>query len=286
MKIGIIGSGRVGCSIGKFFMNHNTSVVGYYDQVEESAIEAAEFTGTDSFQSMEELVLLSDTLFITTPDGIIGDVWDLIRGMSISNKIVCHCSGSLSSVVFSGIETTGAYACSIHPMLAFSDRFTSYEQLNNAFLSVEGDEYAVRTIRDLFEAFGNTIYEIGKDKKALYHAAASVISNQVVAVLDMGYEMLASCGFSKDDAIKATNKLVMGNVQNVISKGTVAALTGPIDRNDVETVRKHLMAIDKEDVELYVALARRLLRLAREKNPKKDYDDMRRLLYEEYSGNI
>lgn len=40
--------------------------------------------------------------------------------------------------------------CSIHPMLPFSNRFSSYEQLNKAFFTVEGQDAAVEAISGLF----------------------------------------------------------------------------------------------------------------------------------------
>ena len=97
----------------------------------ERANEAAQFTSTDNLETIEDLVAASDTLFITTTDGEIANVWDRIRQMSIENKIICHFSGSLSSDQFQGIGDTKAHGVSIHPMLAFSDKYTSYQQLKN-----------------------------------------------------------------------------------------------------------------------------------------------------------
>ena len=75
-------------------------------------------------------------------------------------------------------------------------------------------------------------------KKAKYHAAASILSNQVIAVLDMGYTLLEDCGFTRAEAVRATGQLVMRNIENVLEAGCDGALTGPIERNDIETVKK------------------------------------------------
>jgi predicted short-subunit dehydrogenase-like oxidoreductase (DUF2520 family) len=280
MKIGIVGAGRVGFSIGKYLSERQSdmSVIGYYDTIRNNAVEAAQFTGTESFQDLERLVELSDTLFITTPDGIIAQAWDCIKEMSLTNKIICHFSGSLSSVVFSGMEETGASGCSIHPMLAFSDKYSSYQQLEKAFFTIEGDAKAVEVMSHHLKSLGNTVCPINGDKKALYHTAASILSNQVVAVLDTGYRLLAECGFSRDDAIKASEHLVRGNVENVIRQDTVQALTGPIDRGDVSTVQKHLAALNGEDKEMYCILGKKLVEIAQVKNPDRDYSEMLRLL--------
>ena len=287
MKIGIIGSGRVGFSIGKYLSENQVDLIGYYDRHPERAVEAADFTGTDSYPTMEALVEASDTLFLTTPDTEIAKAWDCIAKMSdgsnLYNKIICHFSGSLSSVVFQGIEATGASCASIHPMLAFSDKYSSYHQLNHAFLTIEGMTVAVHAMRSLFTELGNQVCEIDKNCKELYHCAASVLSNQVIAVLESGYQMLERCGFTREAAMQATHGLIEGNVKNVLEKGCQAALTGPIERGDVLTVKKHLHALkeDRRNLEMYMNLGEKLVQIAEAKNPEKDYQEIKQIFESE-----
>ena len=71
MKTGIIGAGRVGCSLGKYFRSKNADLVGYYDTNAAAAEEAAAFTQTAGFDQVQQLVRESDILFITTPDSLL-----------------------------------------------------------------------------------------------------------------------------------------------------------------------------------------------------------------------
>lgn len=281
MQIGIIGAGRVGCSMGKYLVEHGADVLGYYDTNDRAAEEAAQFTGTERYDTLAELVSASRLIFITTPDGIILRVWEQIRHLPLAQKIICHCSGALSSDSFSGIEDTRAACLSIHPMLPFSNRFSSYEQLNKAFFTVEGQDAAVEAISGLFCSIGNEVCRIDGAKKAKYHAAASILSNQVIAVLDMGYSLLEDCGFTRAEAVRATGQLVMRNIENVLEAGCDGALTGPIERNDIETVKKHIACMqndDSDDVRLYKMLGTKLVNIAEKKNPDKDYTQMMELL--------
>lgn len=280
MNIGIIGAGKVGVSVGRYLKDNNIQISGFYDINSDNAAFAAHFTQTDCFSYLEELVKLSDTLFITTPDNVIGSVWDCIRNknMSVKNKIVCHFSGALSSDVFTDSQSTGAGVCSIHPMLAFSDKLTSYRIPANTFFAVEGDETAVSALKSLFESLGNTVCRIDKSKKSLYHTAASVLSNEIVAVLDLGYSLLEECGFSRYDAVKATQNLVSGNVKSVLENGCVNAMTGPVERNDLQTVKKHVDSLNGEDRQIYILLAKRLVKLAKIKNGDRDYAEMSEFL--------
>ena len=46
MKIGFIGAGKVGFTLGRYFSMDGIDVTGYYSRTSRSAMEAAEFTGT------------------------------------------------------------------------------------------------------------------------------------------------------------------------------------------------------------------------------------------------
>lgn len=281
MRIGIVGAGRVGCSIGKYLKEAGIPVVGYYSKSVESAQEAARFTETLVFDNISDIVSASDTLFITTPDDRIVEVWDCIADISIQNKIICHFSGSLSSVVFSGIEKTGASGCSIHPMLAFNNKFSSFKQLKNALFTIEGMDKAVSTIKNLFESLGNKVFTMKSEEKIRYHAAASVVSNQMIALYQIGIDSLVQCGFSEKDAQVLVAPLVSGNVNAFLKSGSKSALTGPVERNDVHTVEKHLNVLSGDDREIYRLLAKKLVNIAEDKNQNRDYCCMRRILEKE-----
>ena len=287
MQIGIIGAGRVGCSMGKYLVEHGADVLGYYDTNDRAAEEAAQFTGTERYDTLAELVSASRLIFITTPDGIILRVWEQIRHLPLAQKIICHCSGALSSDSFSGAKEAGVSCCSVHPMLPFSNKFSSYQQLEHAFFTVEGHPHAVQVITDLLTSYGNEVCRIDAAAKPEYHAAASILSNQVIAVLDTGYRLLEDCGFSRKKAVAATAALVRQNIENVLSQGCVHALTGPIERGDVATVEKHLHCLNTEDAALYRMLGTRLLAIAEGKNPAQNYENMRHVLLadEQEKGN-
>ena len=108
MKIGFIGAGRVGVTLGRYFdaqkkSMKNYDIIGYYDISESALKEAIILTKTKRF-TLEEIVINSDILFITVVDGAIKDVWNQIKDFNLEEKIVCHCSGAISSEVFSNIS--------------------------------------------------------------------------------------------------------------------------------------------------------------------------------------
>lgn len=280
MKIGFIGAGKVGFSLGKYFTKNNINVIGYYSSNINSAKKASEFTKTKYFKKVEEIIQESDIIFITTPDSVIKDIWNKIKELSIKNKIICHCSGSLSSNIFSNIESHGAYGYSTHPIYAFSDKYNSHIKLSEATITIEGSEVYLELIKNLFISIGNKVKIISKDNKSLYHAAAVISSNFVVALAQIGVEYLEKCGFNEEEALQALYPLMINNIKNIGCKGVKDSLTGPIERIDIETVLNHLMSIDSCDKELYKLLSKKLIYIAKIKNIDKDYSILEKMIGE------
>ncbi|MCH5251505.1 MAG: prephenate dehydrogenase/arogenate dehydrogenase family protein [Lachnospiraceae bacterium] len=291
MDIGIVGAGKVGCSIGKYLREQDIPVAGYFSKTKESVESAATFTETKAFNSLAELLAASDILFITTPDDCISEVWHRLAKESIQDKIICHFSGSLSSVVFSDMEQTGAFGCSIHPMYAFSSKFTSYEKLNQVLFTVEGHKQALAVIKPLLEKAGNRVCVIPPEKKVRYHAAASMVSNMMIGLYQLGLEMLMDCGFEAETAKTLIEPLVRGNLEAVLETSPEQALTGPIERNDKNTVEKHLTELTEKEKQVYVNLGGVLAEIAGRKNPDRDYTAIIKTLWnggknEEHSCDI
>ena len=72
----------------------------------------------------------------------------------------------------------------------------------------------------------------------------------------------------------ALRPLMLGNIDAMIEKDTVGALTGPAERADAETVSAHLRILSGDDREIYCLLTKKLVALAKQKNPERDYEQL------------
>ena len=281
VKVGFIGAGKVGFTLGKYFATHNAEVTGYYSRNTQSAEEAAKFTDTEAFSTIKEVIDESDALFLTVPDGAITSVYEEVIRYPIVGKVICHSSGALSSAeAFPGIKEKGAYACSVHPLFAVSDRYNAYSELADVFFAVEGSSDALNEIKKLMECAGLSYQIIDPLMKETYHCAASVASNLAVGLIDMSAELLVKCGFEYEDALKALKSLAEGNLKHVFEDGPVRALTGPVERADAGTVSKHLTALceNEEEREIYRLLSKRLIKIASRKHSDRDFEVISELL--------
>ena len=291
MRAGFIGAGKVGFSLGKYLKENGVEITGYFSKSPESAKSAADFTNTKLYKSIENILSDSDTLFITVPDGQISKVWDYMKNLDIKNKNICHCSGSISSTVFFDGENLGANIYSVHPLYAISDKCESWKHLNKAYFTVEGSAENLDEIKSIFERAGNKVIAMGAENKSLYHCGAVVVSNLVNGLFQVGAEMLVKCGFDKKDAKKALVPLFTGNADTLAEKGVAAALTGPVERNDLSTITKHIEAIkaawineseEKVGYEMiYLLLSEKLLSIAQEKHLDSDYLKMTEVIKNE-----
>lgn len=278
MKFGFIGAGKVGFSLGKYLADNNQTVVGYYSEFKEDAIEAAEFTGSKTYSTIELLVKDSDVLFLTVTDGMIKAVWNQIDDTDIRGKIICHTSGALSSEVFSDISKRGGFGFSIHPLFAVSDKYHSYKELSGSYFTIEGSKEKIEDMKTLFESFGNTVCIISKEDKVKYHGAAAISSNLVIGLIGLSEQLLVECGFDKESAHNALVPIIKGNVEHIINDGYEKALTGPIERNDIETVKKHLAVLEGNSRTAYQTVSRQVLDIAKMKNEDRDYCKMEDVL--------
>lgn len=278
-SIGFIGAGKVGSSLGKFFSVSGIPVTGYYSLHGESAREAAEFTQSKYFETLNEVVDNSDVLFLTVPDGVIASVFQSIKDLNISNKFICHSSGVLSSEdAFEDIELYGATGYSIHPLFPISSKTECYRELSGAFFCIEGAKSGLLYFKELFTLLNIKFFEIKKENKIKYHAACAMASNLICGIIKESLDVLCECGFEQQQALEALKPLMLSNMNHIADVGPVEALTGPIERNDYLTVGKHLEALGCESKKLYISVSEKVLQCAKARHADRDYTALEDIL--------
>ncbi len=269
MKFGFIGAGNVGFSLGKYFADHDLDVVGYYSEHKNDSLEAAEFTNSKSYDSVDEILADSDVLFLTVPDDSISKVWEQVNLSHFTDKIICHTSGVHTSEIFSGLDNHKSYGYSIHPLCAINNKHKSYKELSNIYFTIEGDREKLDEVSNLFLRLGNKVNLIKTEEKARYHLAATMASNLVVGLVDMAESIIPH------DALAPIMK---ANMDHIIEDGTVNALTGPIERGDVSTIKMHLSVLRADEIEVYQSVSKKVLEVAKKKHPDRDYTEIEELL--------
>ena len=179
-----------------------------------------------------------DIAILCVPDAAIRDAADAVRPHA---RLVGHVSGAtgLDDVDFS-----------IHPLQTFtgSEEPSVFHGIGAA---VDGrTPEALDAARHLAEALGAQPFAVDDAHRAGYHAAASIASNLLLAVLDAAERVAGSAGIPSPQARAVLAPLVRQTLENWAEHGAAAALTGPIARGDEETVARQRAAVAEGSPEL------------------------------------
>jgi predicted short-subunit dehydrogenase-like oxidoreductase (DUF2520 family) len=193
-------------------------------------------------------------------DAIAPTALALAARLNWKGKIALHSSGARSSRELEPLSRRGAAVGSLHPMQTFVR--ASAATLAGVPFAVEGDPAAVRIGRRIARDLGGSVFTIRPEAKVLYHAIGSFCSPMIIATLAAAERIARAAGIPPAAAKRIMHPILRQTIANYLAKGAPAAFSGPINRADVNTIRKHLKALREVSGarDIYVALACSALR--------------------------
>jgi len=252
-SVGIVGCGRMGTALAKTLGDKGHAIVGVSSLHRTSAQRLADLCGIlEATDRPWEITRKADVVFLATPDGVIESVCESISkqdGFSPA-AVVLHCSGAHPSTILASARKSGASIGSMHPLQSFASVDITQNPFKGIRVAIEGDPKAIsaadQMARDL-EALPLQIITAGKP---LYHAAAVVASNFLVTLMGVAFRLIQQAGVKPDEAFAVLKPLIEGTLANIDRVGVHQALTGPVVRGDVQTVKTHIQAIGQTMPEL------------------------------------
>lgn len=221
-RIAIVGAGRLGTVLARELSRVGHDVRGPL---------ARDYTDADA--AGREIVLLC------VPDREIAGAaanWRRLAGGG--EALLGHCSGATGLDVLGPGGPGEAASFSLHPLMTFAAPDVS-PQWSGAAAAVAGSSPdALATASALARDLGLRPVAVGESDRAAYHASASIASNFLVTLELAAEELAAGCGVSRAMLVP----LVRATVENWAADGA-AALTGPIARGDMDTVRRQRDAV-------------------------------------------
>jgi predicted short-subunit dehydrogenase-like oxidoreductase (DUF2520 family) len=211
-------------------------------------------------------------VLIATPDREIRTVAARLAssgGAGWNGITVLHHAGSLGPDLLAPLRSKGAAVGVLHPLQAMGAG-GSAELLAGSGARIEGDPAAVRAARSLARDLGLRPIRFrvppGPGGRAGYHAAASMVSNDLLALLAMAADRMEASGADRRDALQGLLALARGSLENLESKGGMErALSGPVSRGDCEVLESQIRSLrrkSRDTAEVHRLLSLRLLELA------------------------
>ncbi|MBW1988598.1 MAG: DUF2520 domain-containing protein [Deltaproteobacteria bacterium] len=269
--VAVVGCGTLGTALARLLHEHGYHLAALASRTLASAQEAAAAAPADKVSDKAwEVVGNADVVFLTTSDDAIRQACEQIaeKGGFAPGQVVLHTSGVHASDLLDAARKKGAAAGSMHPMQSFAGARREGNPFEGILVSVEGDEAAMEAAAAIARDLGATVVRVDPAAKGLYHAAAVVASNYLVALLDMAFTLNQAAGIGPEESVTGLFPLIQGTLKNIQANGIPKALTGPIARGDVTTVQKHLKEIQAKTpalLSLYQALGTRTVDVARRK---------------------
>ena len=203
-------------------------------------------------------------VFLTVPDDVLPEMAHALAGQGEAPEgcAAFHCSGALSVEVLAPLHARGYRVGSIHPLQSLANPITGAERLRGSWFAVSGESEALGVARRLVAELDGETLSIPVSRRPLYHAAAVVASNYLPVLAALAARLLVLAGAEEDEALPALIPLMRGTIENMAEMGLAAALTGPVARGDVETIRLHLKSLPEREARLYLELGREAVDLA------------------------
>jgi predicted short-subunit dehydrogenase-like oxidoreductase (DUF2520 family) len=262
--IGIVGAGAVGTALGVALSRAGWPVtaVASRDRGRREHFRSL-VPATRAFAEANALLDEVELIILAVPDDAIPVLAASLH--MYGGQAMIHTSGLLGAEVLQPAMAAGTQIGAFHPLVAFADTERAVAALHGATVAIEGDDQLADLLARMAEALGANPVRLAPGSKAAYHAAAVLAAGGVVALLDAIAEVGRVAGLDEAGAMAVYGPLIQQTLGNAAAIGIRNALTGPMTRGDVGTLRAHLAELEAHApaaVELYRALARRELDLA------------------------
>ncbi len=259
-SVALIGPGRLGQAVTALLRQQGYPITAIVGRDRQRTAEAARFIGAELMATTDiNRCAPADIILIATADDQLATTAaQLCDTVPLGDTtLLVHCSGLHPAQVLKHTADMPQHLLAMHPLQTFASGEQGMKSLAGCFFSLEGDAQAIEQGQQLVSDLGGESFIIEGQYKARYHAAACMASNFITTLIDSAGEVLRPCNPQQDIPLSVLGPLIRTAVENSLTLGPKAALTGPIVRGDDGTVASHLEQLKQHHPDL-VALYQQL----------------------------
>lgn len=260
-RIGVIGAGRVGAVLAAALRAAGHDVVAAAGESDASRQRLAALLPGVPRLKPTDVARAADILLLTVPDDMLDNVVTMLAasGALREGQHVVHTSGRHGLAVLEPARVLSARVVALHPAMTFTGTAVDLDRLAGCVFGLTAATPERAFAESLVADLGGKPMWVPEEMRTLYHAGLAHGANHLVTLVAEAMEMLAAAG--ADDPAGTLRPLLTAALDNALEHGD-AALTGPIVRGDLGTVRAHLAdlaANAPHTLPSYVAMARATL---------------------------
>ena len=261
LTVGVVGAGRVGAVLAAALRAAGHDVVAAAGESDASRSRIANLLPGVPNTKPSVAARRSDLLLLTVPDDMLPNVVAMLSasGAIHAGQVVAHTSGRHGLAVLAPAAEVGARTIALHPAMTFTGTEVDLPRLEGCVFGVTAPTAERVLAEQLVAEVGGRVMWVAEELRTVYHAGLAHGANHLVTLVSEAMELLAAAG--AEDPAATLRPLLTAALDNALAEGD-AALTGPIVRGDVETVRAHLADIEAtapHTLPSYVAMARATL---------------------------
>lgn len=269
LRVGAIGAGRVGATLSAALGRAGHEIVAVAGESDASRQRSAALLPGVPLAKPSDVARACDLLLLTVPDDMLANVVAMLSasGAIREGQYVAHTSGRHGLAVLEPAAAVGARVIALHPAMTFTGTDVDLPRLTGCVFGVTAGEAERELTERLVADLGGRTMWVPEDRRTLYHAGLAHGANHLVTLVTQAMELLSQAmdvtgdGSDAVSAADTLRPLLTAALDNALAQGD-SALTGPIVRGDVETVRAHLAdiaATAPHTLPSYVAMARATL---------------------------
>ena len=288
----IIGAGKISWSLVPALLYAGYKINSIISSTKKDADKLASAFALKNYPAELNAIKIKKGIFVlAVPDARIKTVADKLAHMDFNfpDSLFIHLSGSQDISLLNSLEVKGSHTASFHIMHTFPLKKT--RQIKNSFSAVETNsesayEYLFKLARDM----KLNPFRLNSTDKVIYHLAGVFASNFINAVLYQSKKLAGMLNLNDYSFNDVFDPLFLSTIQNIKKTGPVNALSGPVERGDSETIKKHIKALQgyPEILHSYLSLSLILIETAKERSGSLNPGqlEIKQILEKELSGLV
>lgn len=250
-RVGVVGAGRVGAVLAARLQRAGHHLVGVSGRSTATQLRVQTLLSDVPVLDPADVVRRAEIIVLAVPDDALAGVAADLAAHVGPGQVVAHTSGRHGLAVLEPFTRAGARTIAMHPAMTFTG--TEIDLDRSCVFGVTADA-GIRDIAETLVAeLGGSIMWVDEADRAKYHASLAHGANHLTTIVTQAMDLLREIG--AEDPAAVLRPLLTAALDNTLAYGD-AALTGPVARGDVDTVRAHMETLgDSSTRRTYAALA-------------------------------